>query len=62
MMVNPWILSYYVTNVYWPIINCQVLTQWALFPLGTDMKTKHYSQTLKCNKQPYDVTHKNARD
>ena len=26
------------------------------------IKTNNYSQTLKCNKQPYDVTQKNARD
>ena len=27
-------------------------------PLGPDIKTNNYSQTIKCNKQTYDVTQK----
>ena len=39
----------------------KVLTQWALVYLGKPIKTNNYSQTCKCNKEPYDVTKKNSK-
>ena len=39
--------------------NFKELNQWALVNLGTTIKNNN-SLTLKCNKQPYDVTQKIA--
>ena len=38
--------------------DCQEINQMGLSASLADYKTNNYSQTWKCNKQLYDITHK----